>query len=467
MKTMLQFKPLHSLFFICFLALSFSVVAQNGGVAVGHTAPDPSAALDVQSEERGLLMPRMSTGDRNAITNPATGLLVFDMDKQCLYMFDGQSWKPIGYLTSDDEIPLLTRGADPDLAEFGWKVAVHGDFAVIGAPSSFGVFPDGAAFVFSRNGGSWTQEQQLIPTSPFSPGSAKYGYSVDIQENRVVIGAPGDESIYIFERNDTTWVEVEKVQPNSPPIDLDFGFSVALDSNTIAIGAPKDEVFGNAGEGSIYIYDFDGLYWTQTTRVVQAGGTGYGPGDGFGWDVDLKLPHLIGGAPKQGLNNEGSAQIFKQNAGGFYGFLEEKNSTLANSWKGYAVAISDEIAVVGSPGATTYRGSVTAYNFNASSGLYNGSSSSVSGGSLPVYSYLGGDVAASGDVWVVSAPNESLLSSNVNYGEQRVEVRGLSGIKRILHTDSSYGFGTTVAMDGYDVLIGNPSSRNFYVKNLE
>lgn len=54
------------------------VVDPNGHMGVGTTKPDPSAALDIFSTSAGLLIPRMTSAQRDAIPNPATGLLVFN-----------------------------------------------------------------------------------------------------------------------------------------------------------------------------------------------------------------------------------------------------------------------------------------------------------------------------------------------------------------------------------------------------
>ncbi|MGB3079089.1 MAG: ice-binding family protein [Saprospiraceae bacterium] len=57
------------------LFLSAVAVAQVG---IGTTTPDPSAVLDLVSTTRGFLMPRMTTAERNAIPNPATGLMIYN-----------------------------------------------------------------------------------------------------------------------------------------------------------------------------------------------------------------------------------------------------------------------------------------------------------------------------------------------------------------------------------------------------
>ena len=61
---------------ISFLFTGISVVAQVSVNADG-SAPDQSAMLDVRSTTKGMLVPRMTTLERDAISNPATGLLVF------------------------------------------------------------------------------------------------------------------------------------------------------------------------------------------------------------------------------------------------------------------------------------------------------------------------------------------------------------------------------------------------------
>lgn len=56
---------------------------------------DPSAMLDVQSSDKGMLVPRMSSNQRTNITNPATGLLVFDTTTGSFWFHDG-TWQELG-----------------------------------------------------------------------------------------------------------------------------------------------------------------------------------------------------------------------------------------------------------------------------------------------------------------------------------------------------------------------------------
>jgi uncharacterized protein (TIGR02145 family) len=58
-----------------------------------NSIPDNSAMLDVKSTNKGLLVPRMTTAQRNTITNPAEGLLIFNVTTMCFNYYFGHSWK--------------------------------------------------------------------------------------------------------------------------------------------------------------------------------------------------------------------------------------------------------------------------------------------------------------------------------------------------------------------------------------
>ena len=58
----------------------------RGQVVVGGTIPDPSALLDVQSSSQGVLLPRLTTTERDAIISPATSLVIFNTTTNCLEM---------------------------------------------------------------------------------------------------------------------------------------------------------------------------------------------------------------------------------------------------------------------------------------------------------------------------------------------------------------------------------------------
>ena len=71
--------------------------SQRVGINDDGSNPDNSAMLDVKSTTKGLLTPRMTKAQRDAITSPATGLLIYQTDNTpAYYYYNGSSWKIIG-----------------------------------------------------------------------------------------------------------------------------------------------------------------------------------------------------------------------------------------------------------------------------------------------------------------------------------------------------------------------------------
>jgi len=79
-------------------------------VGIGTTNPDTSAALDISSTNGGLLLPRMDISQRDAISSPATGLLIYLIDgsQQCLQVYNGTGWENI-YCPTTNTIPYATN----------------------------------------------------------------------------------------------------------------------------------------------------------------------------------------------------------------------------------------------------------------------------------------------------------------------------------------------------------------------
>ncbi|MCT4599527.1 MAG: hypothetical protein N4A32_01335, partial [Marinifilaceae bacterium] len=90
-------------FIVSFLIIS-NVYSQSVGIGTTDFTPDKSAALEIRSNSKGLLIPRMSFSDKNAITNPSKGLLIYQTDEQSgFYYFNGSKWELLGTNLNDKD----------------------------------------------------------------------------------------------------------------------------------------------------------------------------------------------------------------------------------------------------------------------------------------------------------------------------------------------------------------------------
>ncbi|MEP6676596.1 MAG: hypothetical protein ABJA78_15650 [Ferruginibacter sp.] len=81
---------------IYFAVIPFYIQAQNVGINTDNSTPDPSAIVDIKSSVKGLLLPRLTATERDAISSPATGLMIFQKDALSgLYVNSGTPAVPV------------------------------------------------------------------------------------------------------------------------------------------------------------------------------------------------------------------------------------------------------------------------------------------------------------------------------------------------------------------------------------
>lgn len=84
------------------LLFSFFGFSQNKNVGINTNTPDPSAVLHLESNDQGLLVPRLTTLERDAIAAPATGLIIYNSDLLQEELWNGTCWVPSYLKTCDD-----------------------------------------------------------------------------------------------------------------------------------------------------------------------------------------------------------------------------------------------------------------------------------------------------------------------------------------------------------------------------
>ena len=479
-----------NLIFLLILALGIEVNAQVA-INTNSALPDNSAMLDISGTSKGLLLPRMTTIQRKAIISPATGLMVFDTDKSCFYYFDGNIWQAL-VATSDANTPGVSKFATDATAgdQFGYSVAISGDYAVVGAPYADinGHLDQGVAYIFFRSGGVWTQQAKISASN--GKASDYFGYSVAIDGDYVVVGAPfrdvpvnapffpppvNDDqgTVYVYKRTGTSWNQQSILVIADGAMGDRFGTSVSISGSNLVAGAPFADYISPDTQilpsqikaGVAYVFNSNGTGWTL--QVNLAGGLEYINRPGWGWvsdygemgtSVSISGNTIIAGAPNarpysNDFTRDGVIFIYhlvngiwqQENDGYNYSFVQLGDGN-GGSRGGYSVSEGTAGYIIGAPNYDTF---FPAYTDAGSIKTLNAGGSG--GGNIFAanYSYFGVSVSSGSQYFVAGSSG----------GEYAV-VYAANPFKYVRRINkpfpSATAFGSSVAINGSNVIIGAP-----------
>lgn len=114
------------LLIIAFLTANAATFAQVA-IGAGAVTPAASSMLDVQASDKGVLVPRMTTLQRNAINLPAVGLLVYDTDEDSFFYHNGTIWIELAAGTGSFVDLVSDQNAIGGMKTFTDDVTVEGD----------------------------------------------------------------------------------------------------------------------------------------------------------------------------------------------------------------------------------------------------------------------------------------------------------------------------------------------------
>jgi hypothetical protein len=216
-----------------------------------------------------------------------------------VFVRSGTVWSQQAYLKASNTGAIVGAGA-----EFGCVVSVSGDTAVVGAPfedgSSSGVngnqfitgkISAGAAYVFVREGTTWSQQAYVKASNPDQ--SDEFATALSISGDTLVVGAykessaatgvNGDESsniaqragaAYVFVRSGSTWSQEAYLKAsNSETFDV-FGLTVAASGDFVVVGAEGEDSVATGINGiqsdnsalfagAAYVFERSGTTWSQ------------------------------------------------------------------------------------------------------------------------------------------------------------------------------------------------------------
>ncbi len=391
-----------------------------------------------------------------------------------VFVRSGGTWSQQAYLKASN-----TEAGD----WFGYSVAISGDTIVVGAEqedsNAIGVngnqsdnsrIGSGAAYVFVRSGGIWSQQAYLKASNNYNFVLDGFGHSVAISNDTIVVGpsqensnatgvngnqndysALGAGAAYVFVRNGTIWSQEAYLKASNTDAWDYFGRAVAVSGDTIVVGAfsedsnatgvDGDQSDNSAGEaGAAYVFVRSGTTWSQQAYLKASNTDAV---DDFGYAVAISGDTIVVGAYLELSNATGVNGDQSDNSGGHRGavyvfvrsgatwsqeaYLKASyNDSGGDDYFGYAVTISGDTVVIGAYGedsnATGVNGDQTnnsainagaAYVFARSGATWSQQAylkASNTGGS----DWFGYAVAISGDTVMIGAYYEDGNAIGVN-----------------------------------------------------
>jgi hypothetical protein len=239
---------------------------------------------------------------------------------------------------------------------FGSSVAICGETVVVGAFLNDGAAgaDQGSAYVFTRNSGVWTLQQKL-EASDAAAGDG-FGYSLAISGETVMVGAQGDDgpagreqgSAYVFTRSGGVWTQQQKLIASDAAAKDNFGYSIAISGETVVVGTQGGHGANGVAKGSAYVFTRSCGVWTQQQKLIASNAEALG---NFGLSVAISGETVVVGAPFEGPAvgiNQGAAYVFTR-SGGVWTLQRKLEASDAGGDDGFgsSVAISGETVVVG------------------------------------------------------------------------------------------------------------------------
>lgn len=263
-----------------------------------------------------------------------------------VYSLQSGTWQQDAKLVADN------AGANDN---FGFSVAISGDTAVIGAfQEDTKANNAGSAYVFTYSDGSWSQTTML--TASDGDSFDGFGRAVAISGDVIVAGAYNDDDInassgaaYVFTRSGGSWSQTQKLKASDPEFGDNFGLAVAIDGNVIVVGAKDEHPGGLSDAGSAYVYELSSGTWSQTAKLNAADAAA---DDEFALSVAVSGDNILVGAPydDDGASSAGSVYVFRKILGTWEQVRKiTASDPSADDKYGFSVAISGENVVIGSP----------------------------------------------------------------------------------------------------------------------
>ena len=208
-----------------------------------------------------------------AIIGAVTGLAIVP---SAAYVF-----RRTGTLWSQEQKLTPTDMADGQA--FGSALAIQGELALIGALGDNEAGQQaGAVYEFIRSGQTWTQQQKFVAMDAASHDH--FGTSLAMSGGTAIVGSAQDSengfasgSAYVFSRGGSGWTQQQKLTASDAAVDQRFGMSVGVDGDKAVVAAllynQPGEVVGASTDTYAYLFARDEAVWHETEKLITGSGS--------------------------------------------------------------------------------------------------------------------------------------------------------------------------------------------------
>jgi hypothetical protein len=267
-----------------------------------------------------------------------------------VYTRSGGGWSQQAKLVGTGAVGPAAQGVSVSLS-------VDGNTAIVGGPfDNFqGAGPVGAAWVYTRSGGVWSEQAKLIGTDAIGPAFQGVSVSLSADGNTAIIGGDADNggipsgvgAAWVFTRSSGAWTQQAKLVGTGAIGGALQGVSVALsaDGNTAIVGGPDDDNGGIpfGGVGAAWVYTRSAGVWTQQQAKLVATDA-VGPAN-QGFSVSLSSDgntSVVGGRlDSAGGFQVGATWVYTRSGGGWSQQAKLVGTgAVGRAWQGYSASLS-------------------------------------------------------------------------------------------------------------------------------
>lgn len=363
-------------------------------------------------------------------------------------------------MASAFQSPGMARQTETKL---GSSVALDGGVMAVGSPyDDIGGEDSGVVWIHDAVSGLLLHRID----NPYPLPQSRFGWSVAVSGNRVVIGAPDDNTgasdagiVHVFDLGSATpTVPILSLPNPNPAINDGFGYSVAISGTDLVVGTPDGDS-GIADAGCVYLYDL-----TSPVPATPVGQLNHPnpSGQNFGYSVALSGTKIVVGACQDGVGEDLSrAYIYDLGSGTpTVPVLSLDDGTpLTNEQFGFAVAISGDRVVVSAPRDDTMgNDSGRAFAYDLSSPTPGVPTAILTDSSPAADDLFGMSLSLSGDMVAVGAhlDDDGASNSGSVYCFDLASVTPEVAVASIDNPGPSTNdeFGRAVALSGSRLLVG-------------